>query len=176
MSDIAAQLSQSSGDLAVQKVSKDFAFGVQGPVFIAIWRGEQTLESHQLMEDGLRKAVERAPGATSFICIIEPSAPIPKDPRIRSESSGMLARMGSRLCSAAAVIEGTGLRITTIRSILIGVNMVVQRSQPQPIKVTGTVSEAMSWISGFHPTFPSLPTEVTRAVRQLRKQLDLARR
>jgi hypothetical protein len=116
-----------------------------GPVCLALWRSTVTRERFEAQRRGLERVVRAHPGEAGFLCLIEPTSPVPSV-ELQRASASLIAIHRPRLKFVACVIEGDGLRAFVVRRVLNGMRALV----------TGRVNY------GFYPTVAVAAIELAR--------------
>jgi hypothetical protein len=88
-----------------------------GPVCAVVWRSTVTRERFQAQRMGLERTVRSNPEGCGFLCVIEPTSPVPSLDLQRA-SGTMIAIHRPRIRYIACVIEGNTLRASIVRGVL----------------------------------------------------------
>jgi hypothetical protein len=88
-----------------------------GPVCAVVWRSSVTRERFQAQRLGLDRVVRANPGGAGFLCVIEPTSPVP-NLDLQRASGTMVAIQRPHLRYLACVIEGDTLRALIVRTVL----------------------------------------------------------
>ncbi len=95
-----------------------------GPVCAVVWRSTVTRERFRAQCRGLEQVVRANPRGAGFLCVIEPTSPVPSLDLQRA-SANMIAIHRPRLSYVACVIEGDTYRATIARTVLAGMRSLV---------------------------------------------------
>jgi hypothetical protein len=141
--------------------------GEIGNVCVVIWRNAVTRERFEAQRVGLECVVHDNPEGAGFLCVIEPSCPIPGDD-MRRASADMIAIHRARLKYVACVMEGDGIRMTAVRLALTAMRNLVTGKLPTGF--FATTAEAAPQL-GEHFAIGSAESLVA-SVEALRARLD----
>jgi hypothetical protein len=131
-------------------------------ISVALWRGEVTRGRFEAQRVGLEHVVRTRIDA-GFLCLVEPSAPLPNQEMVRA-SADMIAIHRPKLRYVACVIEGDGLRAGTVRAILNVMRMLI--TGKVHYDYFATVPDAAK---GFARNLPPCPVAAfVRGVEELR--------
>lgn len=140
-----------------------------GHVFVAIWRDAVIESRFNIQRQGLDKAISRYPDDSAFLCLIEESAK-PPDEKLRRASYDMVNEHRNSLKCVACVIEGSGFKAATARSVLSGMVLLSGRREP-PLSVFATVNAAGQWMN---ERVTMNPDSLVDFVENMRSRLALA--
>ncbi len=149
MDHLADRLRDALGSTRVIHCADGLAVAEIEHVCVAIWRAAVTKPLFERQREGLAEVVNRKPGASGFLCVIEPSSKPPND-ELRRAAAEMIASHGERLTSVAVVIEGSGFGAALIRGVLSGMVLVL-RNRKVPISYFASVWPAARWLSEYLP-------------------------
>jgi hypothetical protein len=139
-----------------------------GPVCIAFWRKDSTMERFAVQRAALTQLVRRVPGKAGFFCVVEESSGAPEED-VRRASSKMFESLGSDLCAIAMVIEGSGFRSALVRSVASGIVMLMPK-RTTPISYFSDIGAGATWLRD-HVDIGS-PSVFSQRVQELRGSLD----
>jgi hypothetical protein len=129
--------------LRVESATPDHAIGSFGSTVFYVWRGVIGFDAMPPLSAATKSASGEGP--LSALGVVEVSAKVPSS-EIRSALSDRLREFGEHGCIASALaIEGRGLRVTTVRNVVVGLALVAR--QPFAHRVFGSVSEALNWLT-----------------------------
>jgi hypothetical protein len=138
-----------------------------GNVCVALWRSKSVRSRFEIQKAALDECVQRRPGKTAFMCVVEPTSE-PPDEDVRKASSKMIADHGKDLRCTACVIEGAGFRGAITRSVLSGIVFLVRT--PTPLKMFESVDSASRWIQTEMPD--TAGAALASQVEYVRRKLD----
>jgi hypothetical protein len=118
------------------------ALGSCGNVFVTVLRQPMTIEAVEPLKRESNKMSQRFGGKFVSLAIIEPTASSSPSPEVR-EATASFARE-SNILAAAIVIEGTGFRPATTRTLVAGMYLVIKKSYPH--KILATPEEGAVWL------------------------------
>jgi hypothetical protein len=153
---IASLLSYDSG-LAVAQIRN---------VCVVIWRGAVTRGRFEAQRLGLERVVGAHPGDAGFLCVIEGGSPLP-DHDLRRASANMISIHRRHLRYVACVMEGDGLRVAVVRTVLTGMRLLVTGRMASGF--FATVPEATRHLAEYLPIGPE--TSFVSSVEAVRARL-----
>jgi hypothetical protein len=95
-----------------------------GPVCAVVWRSTVTRDRFEAQRLGLEQVVRANPGGAGFLCVIEPTSPVPNLDMQRA-SATMIGIQRPRLRYLACVIEGDTMRAKIVRGVLVRMRAMV---------------------------------------------------
>lgn len=101
-------------------------------VYAVVYRESPTLAHMDPIERETKALAARHPEGIAMCVIIEPGCGAPDAP-VRQKSAAVLDGLGKSLLGAATVPEGEGIWAASMRSLLVGVALVVPSGYPQEI-------------------------------------------
>lgn len=121
-----------------------FGLATWGPVFIALWRGEPSVERSLQLE----RMIERTLGSRVhfLLQIIEETSPVP-NAEVRTISARITRNFVGRVTAAAHVVEGDNFRAQVVRTVLRGMTLLVRNTLPQ--KYCANDAEAVAWLAQY---------------------------
>lgn len=121
-----------------------YVFGGWQDVFIAAWRATTTLMGARRVGIVMERFAARHPQGISLVMIVEPHCDMP-DGATRDLIAKDMKRHESFTRHATMIYEGSGFKAATIRSIMVGLQMLSR--QAAPTKVCATVAEGAHWLA-----------------------------
>jgi hypothetical protein len=112
-------------------------------VLVVIRRGKQTLEHVRRTRDAVAEYCASSSTPFALLHVYEPGAELP-DRDCRRATADLMSEFGSRVACAAVVIEGEGLRGTTLRLVVRSMGALLQSSMRRFI--CARVDEGVAWL------------------------------
>ena len=113
----------------------------EGALHASVWHAGADLESVRALGAELDDLAERK-GQISVFMLVRERVPIAGH-EARREAASTLRRLGSKVRSVAAVVEGAGARAAAIRSVFVGVALLVRPDFDW--KMFATAQPALAW-------------------------------
>jgi hypothetical protein len=136
-----------------------------GPVCVVVWRAMVTRQRFEAQRVGLELVVRANPEGAGFLCLVEPTSPVPSL-ELQRASGNMIAIHRARLKYVACVIEGDSMRAAIVRGVLSGMRLLV--TGRIAVGFWGTVGEAARGLSEALPIGAAEPfAECVETVRSL---------
>ncbi len=101
-------------------------------LYALVYRESPTLAHMDPIEREIKALSQRFPEGIAMCVIIEPGCSAPPAP-VRQRSAAVLDGLGKSLLGSATVPEGDGIWAASMRSMLVGVALVVPSGYPQEI-------------------------------------------
>jgi len=122
--------------------TEQYLFAVSGQVIVGVWRQQACKEGVEVFSNLCKEMRDRY-AHFGLIALAEPGAAMPSSPERRSMASTLRDQAGA-LVGATFIIEGSGFRAATVRSVAIGLAMLAQ--QPFPFHIVASADLASSWM------------------------------
>ncbi len=126
----------------------NITIGAGGALLVLLFRDEVSLASLTAAEAAQSKIIERSPGGTVLLTVIDATVPLPAD-GTRRMVADTFKKMAARNKAAATTIFGDGFWASAMRSTLTALNLVVR--PPCPQKTFAELHEALTWLGSFEP-------------------------
>lgn len=120
-----------------------------GDLLVEVLRGNPGVEAIKAVRAQIPAQANTAGGGLRFIIVIPASVSIP-GADVRTEIVEFLRTGADSLRAVAAVIEGTGLRASAIRSVSTGASLAARSRIP--MKVFKNVADAAAWMDTLEGT------------------------
>ena len=108
---------------------------------ISLWRGETDEHDVGRLHEEVRELLNDH-DSVSLLLIVDASAPLVGDPA-RKRAVEMLRELGARITSIAIVTEGTGFWAGAVRSMFVGLAMILR--PPFAWRMFSTLGPATTW-------------------------------
>jgi hypothetical protein len=138
-------------------------------IVVAVWRGAMTSTTVRALDPAVASAARQFPGEVVVALVVEQESPVPGDDVRKAFTENMRANRAVR-CTVV-VAEGSGFRISIVRSVVTGL---IQVTRPgQPIKVTSTLPEGAKWacLQGATRGDLELEREIVRVAEAARARI-----
>jgi len=112
-------------------------------VLVIVAYGPTTMESQNEIERTATALQDRVPAGIGFISIPLEHMGMPDEP-VRREIRRVTSSIAPRMRGMVAVVEGSGLRVAAIRSLMMAFKMILQRHSPT--HVTRDLRSALTWL------------------------------
>jgi hypothetical protein len=146
----------------------DAAVATQGHYVVLLWRRNVVKEGVEWTRSAFERLVPEHPGRKIvFLTVVESGCEIASS-EVRKDIADLLKTHASQLVCAAIVFEGSGFRMTILRSVITAINLTTRSRFPNA--VFGEVGAALSWIMDQSPPANSIAERhaVNALVRRLR--------
>jgi hypothetical protein len=100
-----------------------------GPVCAVVWRSTVTRDRFEAQRLGLEQVVRANPDGAGFLCVIEPTSPVP-NLDLQRASGTMIAILRPRLRYVAVAIEGDTMRAVIVRGVLLRMRSLITGRLP----------------------------------------------
>jgi hypothetical protein len=141
-------------------------------VLISIWRDTPTILAAENKGRLYRSVLGKGRSTFGIITIIEAKTPLP-DMETRKVMVAVMVESARWIVCTAAVMEATGLKGATVRSVLTGLTLAARTSHP--MKIFSSLEEASVWVAdeaGRNQTPPLLSKDLTNAVLTFRRAIQ----
>lgn len=116
-------------------------------ITLGVWAGEATVTLATQFANVADQAVAQSSSKLSSVHLIINDAPVP-GAEARAVLDALAERHAARTACVATMIEGSGFRVSAMRSFLTG--MLVLRRQPFKVKTCATIDEVANWMAERH--------------------------
>lgn len=133
-------------------------------VFLMVYRHSPTLPAVEEIDKELTALVQANPGGIILCSIIEPGCTLPEGP-VRDRMKAVMSGLGKGLLGTVTVPEGDGVWAATMRSLMVGVSLVLPSAHVQQIcRTQDETAASLAKIMGNNTS----PTDVAAVLTQLR--------
>jgi hypothetical protein len=151
--------------LHVEAVDDVHARAYYNDVLICVWQKPPTLAALNQVHELARKLVARAHHGIGVFGIAQAGMSMIGAAE-RRRAGDLLREFGENIRAIASVIEGTGFRAGTTRSVMTAITLFAR--QPARVKIFATVDEAVVWQA---PLIDMRPSDLSDAVTATRQRL-----
>jgi hypothetical protein len=144
--------------------SPGFVCGSRGPLLISVWDAAPTLEMASIAASVLQQ-VARTESGVVVLSVLGPNTP-PPEGAVRQAFAESFDRHKSRIAAVAQVVEGEGFRAAAMRSVLVGITLLLRPGFEQ--KACATIADAAQFLSE-HSKGKVGAADVIRGVTELRQ-------
>jgi hypothetical protein len=134
-------------DLTIHFEEPDFTLATFRNVLIWSFRGPVSLKRIQRGHMVHRDLARRHPDGFAVMSIIGDTVPLTMEADARELSGKIISEFNTQYCAVGDVIEGTGLKAATARSVLSGIRMFGRMQCPA--KVFSDASAASVWLAPY---------------------------
>jgi hypothetical protein len=110
----------------------DFVIATWRPILAVVWRGETSLEGAKSLRSATSEFASRHPRGIGLLTIIGARAPLPA-PAVRKALAQLLVEGSEFIKCSAIIIEGSGFRASTVRSVVTGLTLLAQQAYPHRV-------------------------------------------
>jgi hypothetical protein len=156
-------------DLTVIAAPAEYAVGLLLNHVILVWRRKTLASGVTDVRRGFLEAGRGRPGRKlGFVTIVDAQCEMAAAPEVRDEVAELLRVYAAQVGAAAVAFEGTGFRMTLVRSVITAINMASRSRFPNAV-FTDKVSAA-SWMEQQmeRAGFPVSAARIVDAVEYLR--------
>jgi hypothetical protein len=160
---------QLDGKLQVLGFAPECAVALLERYVIVVWRSALTVGGvHWARKAFIHLRRSRPEGGLGLLMLMEVDCDVSADAAVRSELAGLLSTYGERIAGLAVAYEGTGLRLTMLRSVLTAVG-IASRTRVVT-EVSSSVAAAATWLHVRTRTPDDLvqPAHLLQAANRLR--------
>jgi hypothetical protein len=120
--------------------------GLWQNVLVTYWHEPPTLERLRHMSEVQARVAAKLTGGFIVLAVL-PTAPVRIQSVVRDEAEQMVARAPASLRAMAYVVGGSGFVAASVRSVALGVAMVMPHKRP--IRVFPALEPAAGWVATF---------------------------
>jgi hypothetical protein len=157
-------------DLTVISASTEYAVGRLHNYVILIWRRKTVASGVNDVRRGFLEVVRaRTASKLGFITVVDAECEMSAAPDVRGEVVELLRIYADRVGAAAVAFEGTGFRMTMVRSVITAINLASRSRFPSSV-FTDKVSAALWLDQQMQSTGHAVPAaRIVGAVEHLRQ-------
>jgi len=155
-------------ELRVVERTSGWAMGELDCCLLVVWRKQPTSDAFRTRNRALVDLVERYPGKSALVEVVEPTS-LPPANETRRVAMQVFKDLGERLSAIGFVIEGSQMKQSVNRAILTTMMFFVK--QMQPTKVYKTTAETSAWVRSRVGGSAELEHRLVRGLDELRRMI-----
>ena len=149
---------------------QDYSLAYWNEIVAVVWRHETTVDAVQCLQSAVADLAQAHPKGIDMLTVIAERAPLPSSVA-RKALADLLSEGSAFIRCSAVILEGSGFRAATVRSVVTGLTMMSKHDFPHRIC---DVEGAAQLYAQVLPSVPgrSLDADTLRtAINELRRQM-----
>jgi hypothetical protein len=149
---------------------QDYALASWNEIVAVVWRHETTVDAVRNMQSAVTELARSYPKGIGMLTVIAAGAPLPGS-AARKALADLLSTGSVYIRCSAVIMEGSGFRAATVRSVVTGLTMMSKHDFPHRIcDVEGAAQLFAQMLPGI--TGRALDADTLRsAINELRRQM-----